>query len=103
LLKKAGFERRLYQDRLRTHLKYDETCTFSALQAIDLLVDLRRIVGGIERVVELVDRLDETTAKRKDEVSERFKQGDQIGFSHVEIRTPRGEKKNALLLFFHLS
>ena len=65
-------------------------CTDAARQAIDLLVDLRRIVGGIERVVELVERLDEATELRRAEVQRSFKSGDQIGFSNVEIRTPRG-------------
>ena len=47
-------------------------------------------IGGIERVVELVERLDEATELRRAEVQRSFKSGDQIGFSNVEIRTPRG-------------
>ena len=65
-------------------------CTDAARQAIDLLVDLRRIVGGIERVVELADKLDDSTDKRRQEVADRFKEGEKIAFENVEIRTPRG-------------
>lgn len=65
-------------------------CTDAARQAIDLLVDLRRIVGGIERVVELTDRLDAAATQRQADVERSSEHGDRIAFKQVDICTPRG-------------
>ena len=62
----------------------------AARQAMELLRELQRLVGEVERVTDLYELLEQVDREKVTELSANILPGDAIEFENVDIVTPKG-------------